>query len=43
MRFQAPGRLLGIVVPPSGDFVLAGCENGCYGWNIDMKNTKKDR
>ncbi|XP_072042851.1 leucine-rich repeat and WD repeat-containing protein 1-like [Amphiura filiformis] len=43
LRFQAPGRLLGIVVPPSGDFVLAGCENGCYGWNIDVKNAKKDR
>ncbi|XP_033627098.1 leucine-rich repeat and WD repeat-containing protein 1-like [Asterias rubens] len=36
-HLAAPGRVLGLVALPSTDFILAGCENGCYGWRIDNK------
>ncbi|XP_022093308.1 leucine-rich repeat and WD repeat-containing protein 1-like [Acanthaster planci] len=36
-HLAAPGRVLGLVALPSSDFILAGCENGCYGWRTDSK------
>ncbi|XP_038074326.1 leucine-rich repeat and WD repeat-containing protein 1-like [Patiria miniata] len=36
-HLAAPGRVLGLVALPSTDFILAGCENGCYGWRTDNK------
>ncbi|XP_033116275.1 leucine-rich repeat and WD repeat-containing protein 1-like [Anneissia japonica] len=37
------GRVLGIVYSPPNDYVIAGCENGCYGWNLQNKSSKKER
>ncbi|XP_071945443.1 leucine-rich repeat and WD repeat-containing protein 1-like [Antedon mediterranea] len=37
------GRVLGIVYSPKNDYIVAGCENGCYGWNLQTKTSKKEK
>ncbi|XP_030830910.1 leucine-rich repeat and WD repeat-containing protein 1-like [Strongylocentrotus purpuratus] len=34
---EAPGRCLGLVICPKSNFLMAGCDNGCYGWDLDVK------
>ncbi|KAJ8043187.1 Leucine-rich repeat and WD repeat-containing protein 1 [Holothuria leucospilota] len=41
LNLSAPGRVLGLIAVPSADFLLAGCDNGCYGWNIDTNAFSK--
>ncbi|XP_041455807.1 leucine-rich repeat and WD repeat-containing protein 1-like [Lytechinus variegatus] len=40
---EAPGRCLGLVICPKSNFLMAGCDNGCYGWDIDVKGPMSKR
>ncbi|XP_071495270.1 leucine-rich repeat and WD repeat-containing protein 1-like [Diadema antillarum] len=38
---EAPGRVLGLVICPKSNFLMAGCDNGCYGWGLDTPKGEK--
>lgn len=40
---EAPGRCLGLVICPKSNFLMAGCDNGCYGWELDFKGPASKR